>query len=419
MRQRIYELVETILIHFKELDNFMESTGFCFKQSAPERFKLFTCEQLFEGILTLINGEKDPRCLLQCFRIIALCSHLFSALFSPDHLEGSTSPTFVEQIFEAVSCYYPITFHPPPNDPYNITHELLVETLMSAMNSHPALLAHSIPYLLNEFKHPSEDESVYHSIKYLSNALQLYGVQNQMVTIFPSLWLPLYQLIISSPAAGILSNQPVPSKSPQELTMNDFAILEAEQFLVSLCTSANDSNELSTQFIFPLLHHCANSFKEMISQHEPLFDNSPAALKSTLHLSSIQSTVRSVYVLRLISSISVECSIAVYDVIFPIITPHLQSLLLHLSSKVQYPSTLKPYLSTTLQIFHALVSTYRIPMNLHKTFDDLCTLHQLICQYLEFASSFNSPTKFDPRINLKLEKTIYEYNLFILQNLFR
>ena len=65
-----------------------------------------------QGFVDAMDGEKDPRNLVLGFRMVRLILSDF-----PEH-EGHA-----EDLFNVVSCYFPITFKPPPNDPHGITNQ--------------------------------------------------------------------------------------------------------------------------------------------------------------------------------------------------------------------------------------------------------------------------------------------------------
>eukprot|EP00163_Fabomonas_tropica_P033195 TRINITY_DN861_c0_g1_i16.p1 TRINITY_DN861_c0_g1~~TRINITY_DN861_c0_g1_i16.p1 ORF type:complete len:167 (-),score=35.01 TRINITY_DN861_c0_g1_i16:146-646(-) len=70
---------------------------------------------MVHGYVQAMDGEKDPRNLTLVFRTIPL---LIKNI--PEWTR------FAEDIYEVTSCYFPITFTPPPNDPYGITKDDLV-----------------------------------------------------------------------------------------------------------------------------------------------------------------------------------------------------------------------------------------------------------------------------------------------------
>lgn len=72
-----------------------------------------------------LDGEKDPRCLLAALKLLRLCATVF-----PEYVQ-------FDEIFHSASIYYPISFTPPPNDPYKITKEDLKTNLLGIIcNSH-------------------------------------------------------------------------------------------------------------------------------------------------------------------------------------------------------------------------------------------------------------------------------------------
>jgi DNA repair/transcription protein MET18/MMS19 len=65
------------------------------------------------GFLQMVEGEKDPRCLLITFRLHQLVTQHFS--LTP----------FVEEMFEVVCCYFPISYNPVRN------HVLLIAIVIN------------------------------------------------------------------------------------------------------------------------------------------------------------------------------------------------------------------------------------------------------------------------------------------------
>lgn len=57
------------------------------------------------GVVAAIEEEKDPRCLLLAFQLIEQLSRLYP---DPDGPVGSC----VEELFDVVSRYFPISFNP-------------------------------------------------------------------------------------------------------------------------------------------------------------------------------------------------------------------------------------------------------------------------------------------------------------------
>ncbi|KAK9463018.1 Dos2-interacting transcription regulator of RNA-Pol-II-domain-containing protein [Lipomyces oligophaga] len=95
-------------------------------------------DDFIKGFLQLVSGEKDPRNLILIFTLL----HVISTSFKLDGFE--------EQIFDSGFCYFPITFRPPPDDPYGITADDLKMKLRLALVSSPKLAQFLIPSLIEK-----------------------------------------------------------------------------------------------------------------------------------------------------------------------------------------------------------------------------------------------------------------------------
>ena len=82
-------------------------------------------EKVVTGFVAIMDGERDPRNLRLCFSIIPTIAQR--------HLSSTEE---AEALFAVFSCYFPITFTPPPNDTVGITSEMLREGLLACMTSH-------------------------------------------------------------------------------------------------------------------------------------------------------------------------------------------------------------------------------------------------------------------------------------------
>lgn len=94
-------------------------------------------EQSLVGITNVVAGEKDPRNLMLIFSMLRVLM-----------LEWDIS-SHTEAMFDSVYAYFPITFRPPPNDPYGITAQDLKVRLRDCLASTGLLAPHTIPSLLD------------------------------------------------------------------------------------------------------------------------------------------------------------------------------------------------------------------------------------------------------------------------------
>ncbi|KAL4943799.1 hypothetical protein BDV06DRAFT_210741 [Aspergillus oleicola] len=97
------------------------------------------------GTVDLMTGEKDPRNLMLVFSILKVIM-----------MEWDIS-NYVELLFDAAYNYFPITFRPPPNDPYGITAQDLKDRLQDCISSTSRFAPHSIPSLLDKLDSTSQN----------------------------------------------------------------------------------------------------------------------------------------------------------------------------------------------------------------------------------------------------------------------
>ncbi|KAI9302109.1 Dos2-interacting transcription regulator of RNA-Pol-II-domain-containing protein [Cunninghamella echinulata] len=88
-----------------------------------------------EGFISVMDGEKDPRNLLVSFDLIK---------YMIDKLDISRN---VEDLFDILFCYFPISFTPPPNDPLAITSDELKLRLRCCLASSPYFAYFATPLL--------------------------------------------------------------------------------------------------------------------------------------------------------------------------------------------------------------------------------------------------------------------------------
>lgn len=90
------------------------------------------------GVINSIDGERDPRILIQIFDFLPT----FFRQYPLGHL--------AEEFFEVCACYFPVDFHPAPNDPAAITRDKLAEKLANCLCGTEAFAEFCIPLLLEK-----------------------------------------------------------------------------------------------------------------------------------------------------------------------------------------------------------------------------------------------------------------------------
>lgn len=116
------------------------------------------------GYVKLVEGEKDPRNLIYLFAIDRVVL-----------IEFELSPTMIEKFFDITYCYFPITFKPPPNDPYGITQLDLKTSLRNSLIAHPGFAPHAMPLLLEKLT-ASSGSAKRDTLETLELALPIFGI---------------------------------------------------------------------------------------------------------------------------------------------------------------------------------------------------------------------------------------------------
>lgn len=116
------------------------------------------------GFLQQIDGEKDPRCLLTVFSMVVNIASNFPI------------DRFAEDLFEVSACYFPITFNPPPNDPYGITKEKLINGLRACLHASPLFAPFCLEMLMDKIT-STINETKTECFNTLRDAARTFGYQ--------------------------------------------------------------------------------------------------------------------------------------------------------------------------------------------------------------------------------------------------
>lgn len=119
------------------------------------------------GIVDLMMGEKDPRNLMVVFSILKVVmvewdisnhAEVPSLLLETNSVYSVTNSS--KLLFDSVYNYFPITFRPPPNDPYGITAQDLKDRLQDCISSTKYFAPHAFPALLDKLDSTSPNVKV-------------------------------------------------------------------------------------------------------------------------------------------------------------------------------------------------------------------------------------------------------------------
>lgn len=153
--------------------------------------------QVVKGVTASIHGEKDPRCLVLCFRLMNDVLRLYSS---------SVHESMVGDVFETVACYFPITFVPPADDPHGITAEMLIGPLNECLCNHSVFVTYSMPFLLDQLSAESLHASKMQALDCIVASIKVHGFA-PFIGLLRQLAEDLYGLNSSAPPASDLSQR--------------------------------------------------------------------------------------------------------------------------------------------------------------------------------------------------------------------
>lgn len=163
------------------------------------------------GFISAMDGERDPRNLLFLFG------------FLPTFLRHIPLGHLVEEMFEVISCYYPIDFHPSPEDPAAVSRQDLADELCPCLCAIPQFGEHCLVLLLEKL-----DSSLR-----LAKLDSLKLLEKSCKTFHPEAYDPFLKALWSS------LNREISHKTDEELKMAAHQALSA--LVAILATSCNTS----------------------------------------------------------------------------------------------------------------------------------------------------------------------------------
>ncbi|KAF5866009.1 hypothetical protein ETB97_001085 [Aspergillus alliaceus] len=177
------EVAQAIFEHFQDLQSRSQSQRFQVYQLLNElmsnhRSALHDMgDRSLVGIVDLMTGEKDPRNLMLVFSILKVVM-----------VEWDIT-SHAEVLFDSVYNYFPITFRPPPNDPYGITAQDLKDRLQECISSTSLFAPHSISSLLDKLDStsPNVKKDALNALIACINSYDPDTVSRYSITIWESL----------------------------------------------------------------------------------------------------------------------------------------------------------------------------------------------------------------------------------------
>nr|XP_054493028.1 MMS19 nucleotide excision repair protein homolog isoform X3 [Agelaius phoeniceus] len=178
------------------------------------------------GFIQVMDGEKDPRNLLVAFQIV-------HDLIAKDYALGP----FVEELFEVTSCYFPVDFTPPPNDPHGIQREDLILSLRAVLASTTQFAEFLLPLLIEKLDSELQSAKL-DSLQTLTACCAIYG-QKELQEFLPSLWSSLRREVFQT--------------ASEKIETECLAALRALSACLSRSVLSSDSEDLLDSFLSSIL----------------------------------------------------------------------------------------------------------------------------------------------------------------------
>nr|XP_019939047.1 PREDICTED: MMS19 nucleotide excision repair protein homolog isoform X1 [Paralichthys olivaceus] len=144
------------------------------------------------GFVQSMDGERDPRNLLLAFQIAKNIIH-----------RGYDLGKFTEELFEVTSCYFPIDFNPPPNDPHGITKEDLIEALRAVLSGTPKFAEFLLPLIIEKLDSDVQSAKL-DSLQTLTSCMSQYE-HKDLAEFLEGLWTSLRREVFQTSSERIES----------------------------------------------------------------------------------------------------------------------------------------------------------------------------------------------------------------------
>uniref|UniRef100_A0A3B4X5V7 MMS19 nucleotide excision repair protein n=1 Tax=Seriola lalandi dorsalis TaxID=1841481 RepID=A0A3B4X5V7_SERLL len=210
------------------------------------------------GFVQSMDGERDPRNLLLAFQIAKNIIH-----------RGYDLGKFAEELFEVTSCYFPIDFNPPANDPHGITKEELIEELRAVLTGTPKFAEFLLPLIIEKLdsdvqsaKHDSLQTLVRFLIELpLIVSLQVFQTSSEKIesaglTALTALTSCLSRSVLNSDSEDSLSTflDMVLEDCKHHLSELDLKLVwPSAKLLQAACSASNRASYIITAAVMPSL----------------------------------------------------------------------------------------------------------------------------------------------------------------------
>ncbi|TMS22195.1 MMS19 nucleotide excision repair protein-like protein [Larimichthys crocea] len=187
------------------------------------------------GFVQSMDGERDPRNLLLAFQVAKtiIC-------------RGYDLGKFTEELFEVTSCYFPIDFTPPPNDPHGITKEELIQMLRDVLTGTPLFAEFLLPLIIEKLDSDVQSSKL-DSLQTLTACLSQYE-HKDLAEFLEGLWASLRREVFQT--------------TSEKIESAGLAALTALTSCLSRSVLNSDSEDSLCTFINLVLEDCKHHLSE-------------------------------------------------------------------------------------------------------------------------------------------------------------
>ncbi|XP_037610293.1 MMS19 nucleotide excision repair protein homolog isoform X1 [Sebastes umbrosus] len=187
------------------------------------------------GFVQSMDGERDPRNLLLAFQIAKSII-----------LRGYDLGKFTEELFEVTSCYFPIDFSPPPNDPHGITKEELIQMLRDVLTGTPRFAEFLLPLIIEKLDSDVQSAKL-DSLQTLTAAVSQYE-HKDLAEFLEGLWASVRREVFQT--------------SSEKIESAGLAALTALTSCLSRSVLNSDSEDSLSTFLDLVLKDCKHHLSE-------------------------------------------------------------------------------------------------------------------------------------------------------------
>ncbi|KAE8284510.1 MMS19 nucleotide excision repair protein-like protein MMS19-like protein [Larimichthys crocea] len=187
------------------------------------------------GFVQSMDGERDPRNLLLAFQVAKTIIR-----------RGYDLGKFTEELFEVTSCYFPIDFTPPPNDPHGITKEELIQMLRDVLTGTPLFAEFLLPLIIEKLDSDVQSSKL-DSLQTLTACLSQYE-HKDLAEFLEGLWASLRREVFQT--------------TSEKIESAGLAALTALTSCLSRSVLNSDSEDSLCTFINLVLEDCKHHLSE-------------------------------------------------------------------------------------------------------------------------------------------------------------